>query len=307
MTSPVAYLGPRGTFTEQALRTQDDLLALDPVPMDSIPDVLSAIAEGEVELGFVPIENAIEGSVNVTLDALAFETDLVIQREVVIDVSLNLLAAPGTAVGDVTHVLSFPVALAQCRNFLRKNLPDVTVVAANSTAEAARVLGEERPAGRAALGTALAAELYDLEVIASDVADHPENQTRFVVVARHGVPAPTGHDKTSLVIYQRRDAPGSLLAILQEFAARSINLTKLESRPTKRGLGDYCFLIDFEGHVQNEVVADCLRELKMTQGDVKFLGSYPAAGDGASQVRRDTAEAYEQAEAWVRAIRGQIG
>jgi len=206
----------------------------------------------------------------------------------------------------VTQVVSIPVALAQCRNFLRKNLPDAATLPANSTAEAARMLGERGESGQAAIAPARAGELYGLSVIAAEVEDHPDNKTRFVVVARDGVPAPTGHDKTSLVIYQRRDAPGSLLAILQEFAARSINLTKLESRPTKRGLGDYCFLVDFEGHVQSEVVADCLRELKMTQGDVKFLGSYPADGDGAGEVRRETAQAYQQAEAWVHAIRRQV-
>lgn len=306
MAPRIAYLGPPGTFTEQALRTQDDLLHPEPLPLDSIPDVLWAVADGDVELGFVPIENAIEGSVNVTLDSLAFDTDLLIQREVVMEVTLHLLGLPGTVLGDVTQVVSIPVALAQCRNFLRKNLPDATTLPANSTAEAARMLGESGEATQAAIAPARAGELYGLTVIAAEVEDHPENKTRFVVVAREGVAAATGHDKTSLVIYQRHDSPGSLLAILQEFAARSINLTKLESRPTKQGLGDYCFLVDFEGHIDNEVVADCLRELKMTQGEVKFLGSYSADGDGAGQARRETAQAYQQAEAWVRSIRRQV-
>jgi prephenate dehydratase len=148
--------------------------------------------------------------------------------------------------------------------------------------------------------------VYGLEVLEHEIEDHPENATRFVVVAPAGVPARTGHDKTSIVVFQRADAPGSLLGILQEFAARSINLTKLESRPTKRALGDYCFLIDLEGHVADEVVADALRELKIKQGEVKFLGSYPAAGEHGPAVRRDADQAWAAANAWLRDLRDQV-
>jgi len=149
------------------------------------------------------------------------------------------------------------------------------VIPTNSTAEAARIVGEDRRLDTAALAPRLAAELYRLEILASAVEDHPDNQTRFVALAPIGVPAPTGHDKTSIVCFQREDRPGSLHAILSEFAARNINLTKLESRPTKRGLGDYCFLIDLSGHLAHEVVADCLRVLHAEIAGVKFLGSYP--------------------------------
>jgi prephenate dehydratase len=306
MTGRLAYLGPPGTFTEQALRTQPDLLACELVPISAIPDVLVAVAEGEAELGFVAMENAIEGSVNVTLDSLVFDHELVIQREVVIDVSLNLVALPGTTLADIHTVTSIPIALAQCRRFLRKELPDVEFEAATSTAEAARLVGEQRRTGVAAISPSLAAEMYGLEIVVADVEDHPENQTRFVVVARSGVPAPTGHDKTSIVVFQRADAPGSLLSILQEFAARSINLSKLESRPTKKQLGDYCFLIDFDGHIADEVVADCLRELRAKQADVKFLGSYPAAGDADGAVRQEASARWEEAARWVERIRNEI-
>jgi prephenate dehydratase len=301
----VGFFGPVGTFTEQALYTQPDLVAGEVVAYASIPDVLSAAESGEVDLGFIPIENAIEGSVNVTLDMLAFETDLLIEREVVIPVSLCLLAVPGVELADITTIMSFPVALAQCRSFLAQNLPGVVTEAANSTADAARVLAKSGDRHTGALGPARAAEVYGLAVLAEGIEDHPENETRFVGVAPGEIPAPTGHDKTSIVVFQRADAPGSLLAILQEFAARAINLVKLESRPTKRGLGDYCFLIDLEGHLDDELVADCLRDLK-SKHDVKFLGSYPAAGAHGPAVRRDADVAWRQADEWLSELRGQV-
>lgn len=306
MPPRVAYLGPPGTFTEQALRTQDDLVAGDLWPIESIPDVLDAVAAAEADVGLVAIENAIEGSVSVTVDSLMFDHDLLIRREVVIDVRMSLMAQPGVRLGEITSVLSIPIATAQCRYFLRKNLPHAEMRAANSTAEAARIVSEGNDPGCAAVAPPLSAELYGLDVVAGDIEDHQGNQTRFVLVGRSGIPPASGHDKTSLVVYQRADAPGSLLAILQEFSARSINLTKLESRPTKKGLGDYCFLIDFEGHISDEVVADCLRELKAKQGDVKFLGSYPAAGDHDGDVRRDAHESWTAAEVWLDGIRSQL-
>jgi prephenate dehydratase len=159
----------------------------------------------------------------------------------------------------------------------------------------------------AAICNALAAQIYGLDVLASEIEDHPENQTRFVLVGR-GVPAPTGHDKTSIVCFQRADRPGSLLSILQEFAARAINLTKLESRPTKRGLGDYCFFIDCEGHIADEVVADALRNLAAKQAEVKFLGSYPVGGPADVGVarRRAAGRAWRHAADWVESLRTQI-
>ncbi len=303
----VGFMGPHGTFTEQALLSQPDLAAADNRPFDSIPDVLNGLVTGEVDLGFVPIENAIEGAVNVTQDALAFDLDLRIQREVVLDVQLNLLALPGTELADIHTVVSFPVAVAQCRSFLREHIPDAEIQAATSTAEAARQVGEQRLEGVATISNPLAAELYGLEAIAEAVEDHTGNQTRFLLLAREGVPGPTGHDKTSVVVFQRANEPGSLLAILHEFAARNIDLSRLESRPTRRVLGDYCFLLDFEGHIGDEVVADCLRDLKMKQGDIKFLGSYPAAGHEGEQVRRENDANWRDAADWVQQLRDQIG
>ncbi len=302
----VGFLGPPGTFTEQALLGQADLVESELVALGSISEVLLATASGDVDLGFVPIENSIEGTVNLTLDTLAFETDLLIQREAVVRVQLNLLVPPGTTLGEVTTVVSMPHATAQVRGFLDRELAGVATRAANSTAEAARLVGEGREPGLAAVGTALAGELYGLDVAAVDIEDQPENETRFVAVAGEGTPAPSGHDKTTVVCFQHADRPGSLLAILQEFAARAVNLTKLESRPTKRSLGEYCFIIDFEGHVADELVADCLRDLKAKLADVKFLGSYPAAGRHGEARRRDAEAAWRDADEWLSRLRAGV-
>jgi prephenate dehydratase len=302
----VGYLGPPGTFTEQALLTQPDLAAGELVELASITDVIEATSNGDVDLGVVPLENAIEGAVNVTLDSLTFEADLLLQREIVISVQMNLLGLPGATIAGIERVYTIPVATAQCRSFLRKELTDAALLPANSTAEAARQIVGQGDPSCAAIGTALAGQIYGLDVLATDIEDHPENETRFGVVARDTIPAATGHDKTSIVVFQKADEPGSLLAILQEFAARAINLTNLHSRPTKRGLGDYCFLIDLEGHVADELVADCLRDLKSKQAEVKYLGSYPAAGAHGETRRRDADAAWRQADEWVRNLRGQV-
>jgi prephenate dehydratase len=303
----VTYLGPAGTFTEEALLTQPDYAQGTLVPCAGIAEVLDAVAEGHADIGFVPMENTIEGSVRPTLDALVFDYDLLVQREVVVDISLHLMAPAGTDLADVREVLSFPVALAQCQKFLASQLARVTQRSANSTADAARLLGESREPQTAAIAPHLAAELYGLEIIAEAIEDHPGNQTRFVAVGRSGIPAPSGHDRTTIVCFQDDDRPGSLHGILGQFAAHNINLTKLESRPTKQGLGEYCFVIDLEGHLGDLVVADCLSVLHAELSGVKFLGSYPAAGPHAPQRRRAAGQAWEAADAWLAGLRQQIG
>lgn len=303
----VAFLGPVGTFTEEALLSQDDFAAASLSACPTIGDVLDAVRRGDADVGFVPMENAIDGMVRDTLDALIFDVDLFIQREVVLDVRLHLMAPPGTALGDVRRIVSYPVALAQCRRFVAAELPGAETVAANSTADAARTLGEHPDPHTAAIGPRLAAELYGLSLLREDVEDFAGNQTRFVAVAGSGIPAPTGHDRTSIVCFQHADRPGSLHGILGQFAARNINLTRLESRPTKQGLGDYCFAIDLDGHLADEVVADCLRDLRAGLADVKFLGSYPAAGRLAPERRRAASDAWQAAEQWLAGLRAQIG
>ena len=301
----MGYLGPAGTFTEQAVYSQPDLAAMNHRPINSIIDVLQAVAGGEVDLGLVAIENMIEGSVTATLDALAFDTDLFIQREVIIDVNLNLLANPGVEVESVERVRSYPVAHAQCRNYLAKHLPDAVFEAANSTADAARSLADSTDRTAAAIAPLRSAEVYGLDVLAADIADHADNQTRFVLVASGVIAAPTGHDKSSMVIYQRSDVPGSLIGILGEFAARAINLTSLQSRPTKASLGQYCFLIDCEGHIADEVLADALRNLSMKTTRVKFLGSYPSASADDHDHLMNEVE-LRRAAAWIDDLRGHI-
>ena len=298
------FLGPHGTFAEEALLTQADLAAGEAVPFRDVPHVITAVERGEVDVGLVPIENSIEGSITVTLDTLAFDTELLVQREVDLPVSLHLCAPKGTKMRDITTVVSHPNPLGQTRMWMAKHLPDAVAVAANSTAEAAKQVAKSRKGGMASIGTRAGAKNAGLTILASEIEDHPENQTRFVLVG-YGVPAPTGHDKTSVVCFQRQDRPGSLLAILQEFAARAINITKLESRPTKRDLGDYCFFLDFEGHIADEIVADCLRNLRAKQKQVKLLGSYPVAG-ASNTKRRSVEKAYRDAEQWMADMRSQI-
>jgi prephenate dehydratase len=303
----VGFFGPMGTFTQQALLTQPDLAAAEHVAFRTVPDVLDAVAADEVDIGVVPIENSIEGMVNFTQDALAFDYDLLIQREIVIDIEHCLLAPAGAKLVDVRVVHSIPVATAQCHRFLRERLPDADVRAASSTAEAAREVGELGSRSAAAIGPRIAAHVYGLAVLAEAIADHDDNQTRFVVVARKGVPAPTGNDKTALVIYQRADEPGSLVSILQEFTARRINLSNLTSRPTKAGgLGDYCFIVYADAHVADELLADTMRALHAKQGGVKFLGSYPAAGEHAESAREHADARWRDADDWVSAIRDSI-
>jgi prephenate dehydratase len=303
----VGFLGPFGTFTEQAVRSQPDLDDGELVAFRSVPDVLDAVASGDVDYGVVPIENSIEGTVNFTQDALSFDYNLLIQREVVLDIEHCLMAMPGTSLADVTTVLSIPVATAQCHRYLRENVGHAEVHAANSTADAAKTVASNGEAGVAAIAPRNAATLYGLNILATDIADHAGNQTRFVVVGKSGLPAPTGNDITGIVVFQRADEPGSLISILQEFAARRINLSQLLSRPTKRGgLGDYCFVIYADGHVKDELMADVLRELRAKQGAVKFLGSYPASGEHAHSAREHADARWKEADDWVTALRERI-
>lgn len=292
----LAFLGPEGTFTSEAARHAAPAALGEPLP--TIGDVVTAVREGTADLGVVPIENSIEGSVTLTLDALAFgPPGVVVRGEVAIPIAMNLLAPAGVGLGDIKAVRSQPHALAQCRGWLSAHLPAAAQEAATSTAEAAREAADAG-GGVAALGTRLAAERYGLSVLVEGIQDYPDNATRFVVLGRALHP-PTGADKTSLVVFFGEDRPGLLLRILDEFALRGINLTKIESRPTKQALGEYCIFIDCAGHLTEARVGEALRSVHRHVAAVRVLGSYPRADARSSPPEpADSEPAYAAAHEW---------
>jgi len=296
MGSRLAFLGPEGTFTSEAARLAAPDATREPLP--TIEDVVDAVRDGRADLGVVPIENSIEGSVNLTLDALAFGAPgAFIRAEVALPISMNLLLKPGTSLEQVREVRSQPHALAQCRQFLAANLPAATVAAATSTAEAARQVAES-DGTVAALGTGLAAERYGLEIGVADIQDFAGNMTRFVVLSRR-MAAASGADKTSMVVFFGEDRPGLLLRILDEFALRGINLTKVESRPTKQQLGQYAIFLDAAGHPSEPRMAEALRSVHRHVAELRILGAYPRADGQASNAEpADSVQAYEGAGAW---------
>lgn len=297
----VGFLGPEGSFSHEAVTL---LGAGTPVACGAIPDVFAGVASGALDAGLVPLENALEGTVSATIDGMVFDHDLMIVAEVVLPISIHLVARRGVTIDALTRVASHSHALAQARGFLTTLSPALIVEAASTSQAAADVAGSMEP--WAAVSSRMAASLFDLEILAADIADHPDNATRFVMVRRHHIAAPTGNDRTLIVCFQDADRPGSLYGLLGRFAARDINLTKLESRPTKLGLGDYCFVIEFDGHVADEVIADCLADIQAHYMKVKFLGSFPVTGEVASQRRAEVSQSRREATDWVRDLQGRI-
>lgn len=297
------YLGPRGTFCEAALRTLPSAKRAELEPYVSVADALDAVRRGDVAASLVPFENSVEGSVSSTLDELATGDPLHVTAEVLLPVTFDLLVRPGTSLNDVKRVATHPHAEAQCRAWLRATLPDAVVHPSSSTAEAA----VEVAAGMhdAAVASPLAAEEYGLNAAAHDIGSGSSAVTRFVLVTRPAPPAPaTGNDRTTLVAFIADDHPGALLELLTEFAVRGVNLTRIESRPTGAGLGRYCFSIDCDGHVADERVGEALSALRRICADVRFLGSYPRAGDAATEPRRGTSDDdFRDAAAWLDAVR----
>ncbi|MEV4612196.1 prephenate dehydratase [Kitasatospora sp. NPDC049258] len=285
------YLGPAGTFTEAALRTLPEAATRELVPLASVPAALDAVRAGEAAGAFVPVENSVEGAVTATSDELASGKQLMIYREVLLPIAFALLVRPGTALTDVKTVTSHPVAQPQVRRWLAANLPDAQWESAASNADGARLVQEGRFDG--AFAGEFAAPLYGLDVLVNDIHDAANATTRFVLVGRPGrVSSPTGADKTSMVVWLPDDHPGALLELLQEFAVRGINLMRIESRPTGEGMGNYCFLIDCEGHLSERRVSEALMGLKRICPQVRFLGSYPRADKGTpKEVRPGTSDA----------------
>jgi len=273
----VAFLGPAGTFAEEALRASAPA-DVDEVPYPSIFEAVMAVQSRAADRAVVPIENSIEGSVNATLDALAHEaTDVRIVEEVDHPVHQTLIAAAGVTLGDVTRVMSHPQATAQCQRFIAENVPSAEIVSTASTAEGVRIVAEGSEPW-AAIGPRLAADLYGGAVLAERIEDHPDNLTRFVWLALEGTESPAPATKTSLVFWGFNDrSPGALMRVLGEFAEREINLTKIESRPRRTAIGHYMFFADLEGAAGDEPVADALDALRARVEVLRVLGSYPAA------------------------------
>ena len=303
----ISYLGPRGSFAEAALRTLDVSSTAELVPATSVFAALAMAREGSVDHALVPIENSVEGAVNLTLDELTNGDPLVIVDEVAIPVQFALLAPAGVSIADVHRIATHPHAQAQVAGWLRTNLPDAVVLPALSTAAAAAGLLEEPRSYDASVSQALCAEIYGLQVLADEIADNEGATTRFVLVSRPGaLPAPTGADKTTLSLFMHEDQPGALLAILNEFAVRGVNMTRIESRPTRKQLGDYYFSVDIEGHVDDARVAEALMGLHRICLDVRFLGSYPRHDGKAPVLRPGVTDAdFAEASEWLRDLKGK--
>lgn len=270
MSRSIGVLGPEGTFSEKAAKKYSPGSNLR--YFRDFDEVIAAVERGDVDIGVVPLENSLEGSVGMTLDSLLCR-DVKITGEINLRVRHCLLGIGRPE--EVRVILSHPQALAQCRGYLNRRFPEAELRTTGSTSHAAKLAQEFSE--MAAIADAEAAERYGLSVIERDVQDSDQNVTRFVVVGRES-PEPTGMDKTSLAVYLERAEPGSLWEVLGEFATRGINLTKIESRPSKRGLGDYYFFIDLEGHAKDLQVEEALARIREKAAMTKVLGSYPRTG-----------------------------
>ncbi|MGO1318614.1 MAG: prephenate dehydratase [Galactobacter sp.] len=300
------FLGPAGTFCESALLTLPDAVREERVPSTSVDTALAAVRSGEFDAAMVPIENSVEGGVSATLDAIATGDALQIIAEAVIPVTFQLVARDGvTTLDQVRTISTHSHAWAQCRGWAEKTMPGVEFMPASSTAAGAMGLLEADCGYDAALCNPLAAELTGLNVLAEGVEDHAGAVTRFVLVRKPGkLPAPTGSDKSTVVITPTVDHPGGLRELLDQFATRGVNLTRIESRPTGNSLGQYFFSMDLEGHLAEPRIADALAGAHRIAADVRFLGSYPSATPLSSPVPvHASPEAYAAAGEWIRRLK----
>ena len=277
----VGYLGPDGTVSHEALLTAPGSDAFELAPLPTLHEAVIAVHDGAVDRALVPIENSLEGSVNPTLDAIAFETDdVVIVGELRHPVHLHLVAAGPLDLDEIRVVVSHPQASGQCGRFLREALPGVPVMAARSTADAVRQIAGGFESGAAAIGTRGAADRYGCAVLREDVEDDPGSETRFVWIARAGAEPEGGEGpfKTALMFWGAGSAgPGWLVRCLAEFAERDVNLTRIESRPRRQRLGEYMFFVDLDGHAGDPAVAAAVEGLRGHADVVRVLGSFPAA------------------------------
>jgi prephenate dehydratase len=275
----VGYLGPEGTFSDEASsQYKKNIGNAEFIPFSNFHEILISVDKGKIDEGIVPIENSVEGTIGIVTDMLVNEVNLKIKQEIIIPVTHYLMTRSKIKKNKVTEVLSHPQVIDQCKNYLRKHLPKAKIRFSFSTADAARQVAEATEVHSlsepAAIASKTSAKLYGLNIIDSKVNDYPDNSTRFIVLAKSDHPR-TGKDKTSIVFSIKKDRPGGLYSILKEFALRNINLTKIESRPTKASLGDYYFFVDLEGYRADKKVSDALKEIKKRASFCKIFGSYP--------------------------------
>jgi prephenate dehydratase len=298
----VAYLGPAGTFTELAARQLGADVEL--MAVASVTEAIDQVVRGTADRAVVPIENSIEGGVSATSDALAQLAGVQIYGEYLVPVKFDLMVRPGTRLTEIQEVLTHPVAYAQGRKWLEANIPSHTHIPAASTASAAKSLASGKLADAVIAATG-ASKIYKLEILASDIGENKAAQTRFIEIGKAGKPQPrTGSDKTSVIVELPDDRPGGLLEMLEQFAARGVNLSRIESRPVGDRFGRYRFNIDAEGHLDDEAIAEALMGLHRFSPRVIFLGSYARADNSASEHHgNNTNTSYHAARKWLDGLR----
>ncbi|QSZ47113.1 prephenate dehydratase [Paenarthrobacter sp. OM7] len=307
MTPPVTYtfLGPEGTFTEAALLQVPGAADATRIPCTNVNTALDRVRAGEADAAMVPIENSVEGGVTATLDAIATGQELRIIREALVPITFVLVARPGVELSDIKRISTHGHAWAQCRLWVDEHLPNADYVPGSSTAASAMgLLEDDAPYEAAICAPLVAAEQPGLNVLAEDIGDNPEAVTRFILVSKPGLlPGRTGADKTTVVVPLPEDHPGALMEILDQFASRGVNLSRIESRPTGQYLGHYFFSIDADGHATDSRVADALAGLHRISPATRFLGSYARADKQPAVVAPHTSDAaFASAHAWVDSI-----
>jgi len=300
-----AYLGPVGTFTELALDQVREAKSAKRFAVSSVAEAIDAVIRKKAFRAIVPVENSIEGGVSATLDALANTTDIRIFGEYLVDVSFNLVAKPGTKLVDVKVISTHPTAYAQCRGWLNQNVPKHSHIPATSTAAAAVALLDDNTLAQAAIAAKSITSHYKLTVLAKNIGDNRNAQTRFIEIGLAQAPKPrTGKDKTSVIVELPDDRPGALLEMLEQFAARGVNLSRIESRPVGDQLGRYRFNIDAQGHIDDQAMAEALMGLHRFSPKIVFLGSYPRADKGKSEhLGNNSNREFVDAENWLKQLR----
>lgn len=303
------YLGPAGTFTEAALLQVPGARDAQRVPAANVNAALELVRTGKADAAMVPIENSVEGGVSATLDAIATGEALQIRAEAL--VSITFVLAVRQEIDSLEQIRSISThghAWAQCRGWAEVNIPDAEFIPASSTAAGALALLDSETNHDAAICSPLVAEERGLKILREGIEDHEGAVTRFVLVSRPGaIPAPTGVDKSTVILPLAEDRPGALMEILEQFAVRGVNLSRIESRPTGAGLGKYFFSVDVDGHLAQERVADALAGLHRVCPDLRFLGSYPAAEGLSSSVDAHNSDsAFSAAHAWVTGLKEHL-